>query len=66
MARIRQPARLILLQSYIRYPRLQPIPHAKVDDIFREVLLAADHNAYHIGEMLTLRQIMEISPAEKW
>jgi hypothetical protein len=44
----------------------EPIPHAKGYNVFREVLLVADHNAYHIGEILTLRQVMDISPAEKW
>jgi len=36
-----------------------PIPHAPDYTIFREVLLVADHNAYHIGEFAILRQVME-------
>jgi hypothetical protein len=43
-----------------------PIPHAPDYTIFREALLAADHNAYHIGEIATLRQILEIAPHESW
>ena len=35
-----------------------PIPHAKDYTIFREILLVADHNAYHIGEFGILRQVM--------
>jgi len=31
-----------------------PIPHAKDYTIFREILLIADHNAYHISELLAL------------
>lgn len=43
-----------------------PIPHAKDYTIFREILLVADHNAYHIGEFIILRQVMNIPPPEKW
>jgi hypothetical protein len=35
------------------------IPHAPDYTIFREVLLVADHNAYHIGEFAILRQVMK-------
>lgn len=43
-----------------------PIPHAKKYTIFREVLVAADHNAYHTGELITLRQVMNIPPPNAW
>lgn len=43
---------------------LVPIPHARNYNIFREILLAADHNAYHIGEIAIMRQVMDIWPAE--
>ena len=36
------------------------IPHAKNYTIFREILLIADHNAYHLGQLVTLRKMMEI------
>ncbi|KAB8145067.1 DinB family protein [Chloroflexia bacterium SDU3-3] len=36
-----------------------PIPHAPDYTILREILLAADHNAYHIGELGILRQVMQ-------
>jgi hypothetical protein len=35
-----------------------PIPHAPQYTVLREVLVASDHNAYHIGEFAILRQIM--------
>lgn len=41
-----------------------PIPHAKDYTIFREILLASDHNAYHMGELAILRQVMDLWPAE--
>jgi hypothetical protein len=37
---------------------LSPIPHAEGYTIFREILLVADHNAYHIGEFAILRQVI--------
>lgn len=40
-----------------------PIPHAQTYTIFREILLVADHNAYHIGELAILREIMGIWPS---
>ena len=39
-----------------------PIPHAKNYNIFREILVVADHNAYHIGELAMMRQVMEAWP----
>jgi hypothetical protein len=36
-----------------------PIPHAKDYTIFREILVVADHNAYHLGEFAILRQFMD-------
>ena len=35
-----------------------PIPHAPDYTIFREILLVADHNAYHIGEFGIVKQIL--------
>ncbi|UCF35614.1 MAG: DinB family protein [Acidobacteriota bacterium] len=33
-----------------------PIPHGQGQTILREALLVADHNAYHLGQMLLLRR----------
>jgi hypothetical protein len=35
-----------------------PLPHGDGQNILREFLLVADHNAYHIGEFAILRQVM--------
>jgi uncharacterized damage-inducible protein DinB len=43
-----------------------PLPHAPDYTIFRELLLIADHNAYHLGELITLRQFLQVPPPEKW
>jgi len=35
-----------------------PIPHGTGQTILREALLVADHNAYHLGEMLVVRRLL--------
>ena len=35
-----------------------PLPHGSGQNVLREFLLVADHNAYHIGEFAILRQVM--------
>jgi len=40
---------------------LEPIPHLKNGpSILREILLVADHNAYHIGQIVLLRRLLGI------
>lgn len=34
------------------------IPHGTGQTILREALLVADHNAYHLGQVLTVRKIL--------
>ncbi|HVU14366.1 MAG TPA: DinB family protein [Phototrophicaceae bacterium] len=42
---------------------LAPIPHGQNGHtVLREALLTADHNAYHIGELGILRQVMNAWP----
>jgi DinB superfamily len=41
-----------------------PLTHAAGYNILREILLVADHNAYHIGEFAILRQVMGAWPAD--
>ena len=58
-------ADLEALQSMIADPSTDlyaPIPHAPDYTIFREILVAADHNSYHIGELAMLRQVMDLWP----
>ena len=40
-----------------------PIPHAPDYTILREILLVADHNAFHLGEFAILRAVMNSWPA---
>ena len=34
------------------------IPHGEGQTILREALLAADHNAYHLGQVVLLRRLL--------
>lgn len=35
------------------------IPHGDGQNVFREILVVADHNSYHIGEFAIMRQTMK-------
>jgi hypothetical protein len=41
------------------------IPHGEGQTLLREALLVADHNAYHLGALVTLRRALEASAASK-
>ncbi len=61
-------ADLHALQRMVSDPRTDlfaPIPHAPEYTIFREILIVADHNAYHIGELALLRQAMDLWPTNR-
>jgi len=36
----------------------EPIPHGDGQTILREALLIADHNAYHLGELVLVRRLL--------
>jgi hypothetical protein len=36
-----------------------PVPHGDGQTLLREALLVADHNAYHLGALVTLRRALE-------
>jgi len=57
------------VQDLVRAPETDffaPILHAPDYTIFRQILLVADHNAYHLGELITLRQALDALPPDKW
>jgi hypothetical protein len=37
----------------------EPFAHGQGQTLLREVLLVADHNAYHLGQLLFLRKVLE-------
>ena len=36
-----------------------PIPHGQGQTVLREALLVADHNAYHLGQLVTVRRLLD-------
>ena len=40
-----------------------PIAHGEGQTILREALLMADHNAYHLGVLSTLKRILQVEPS---
>ena len=53
---------LIEMASNPQIDLFSPIPHAPDYTIFRELLVVADHNAYHMGEFAMLRQVLDLWP----
>jgi hypothetical protein len=41
------------------------IPHGEGQTVLREALLVADHNAYHLGQLVMLRRILGAWPADR-
>jgi hypothetical protein len=49
------------MMSLVKSPRrdlFARIPHGESQTILREALLVADHNAYHLGELVYLRRAL--------
>jgi hypothetical protein len=42
-----------------------PIPHGEGQTILREALLVADHNAYHLGQLVVVRRALGAWPADQ-
>ena len=52
---------ILAMQKLVEDPKTDlfaKIPHGNGQNILREALLIADHNAYHIGQMLLLRRLI--------
>ena len=41
-----------------------PIPHGDGQTILREAVLVADHNAYHLGQLVVVRRLLGAWPAD--
>lgn len=41
-----------------------PIPHGEGQTVLREALLIADHNAYHLGQLVVVRRLLGCWPEE--
>jgi hypothetical protein len=42
-----------------KHDLLAKLPHGRGQTLLREALLVADHNAYHLGQLMFLRKILE-------
>jgi uncharacterized damage-inducible protein DinB len=52
---------LLAMQDLVENPKTDlyaKIPHGTDQNILREALLIADHNAYHIGQLVLLRRLL--------
>jgi DinB superfamily len=43
---------------------LSPLPHGQGQTLLREALLVADHNAYHLGQLVVVRKLLGAWPLE--
>ena len=53
---------LLELENLVNDPSIDPfaqIPHGDGQTILREALLVADHNAYHLGVLATMKRILD-------
>jgi hypothetical protein len=49
------------MQKLVENPKTDlyaKIPHGSGQNVLREALLIADHNAYHVGQLLLVRQLL--------
>jgi len=54
-------ADLTAIQKLVADPKTDlfaPLPWGDGQTVLREALLAADHNAYHVGQLVTLRRLL--------
>lgn len=61
-------ADLRILEEMVQDPATDlyaDLPHAPGYNVLREVLLVADHNAYHVGEFAILREVVGNWPADQ-
>ena len=50
---------MLALVADTKQDLLAAIPHGKGQTLLREALLVADHNAYHVGQLMFLRKMLE-------
>jgi hypothetical protein len=46
------------LVADVKHDLFEPIPHGQGQTLLREALLMADHNAYHLGQLVFLRKML--------
>ncbi len=51
------------MQALVANPKTDlyaPLPWGDGQTVLREALLVADHNAYHLGQLVTLRRLLGV------
>ncbi|MBI3668114.1 MAG: DinB family protein [Acidobacteria bacterium] len=54
-------ADLKAMEKLVKDPKMDlcaPLPHGEGQTILREALLVADHNAYHLGQLVLIRRLL--------
>ena len=49
------------MQELVSDPKtdlLSPVPHGQGQTIFRQAMLVADHNSYHLGQLVIVRRLL--------
>ncbi len=57
------------VKGWVKNPKTDffgPIPHAPGYTVFREILLVADHNAWHTSELVALRRVLNLKPVKEY
>ena len=53
------------MENLVRDPAVDlyaPIPHGDGQTVLREAMLVADHNAYHVGQLVLIRRLLKVWP----
>jgi len=56
---------LARMERFVRDPKtelLTPLPHGDGQTPAREAMLLADHNAYHLGQLIAVRRLLDAWP----
>jgi hypothetical protein len=53
-----------LVVALKEYDLLAPIPHANNQSLASKIILLIDHNAYHLGQVILLRRLLNAWPEE--
>ncbi len=59
---LRDRAELVRIAEDRTIDLLAPIPHGDGQTYLREILLASDHNSYHVGELVLVRRLLGAWP----
>ncbi len=56
------------MENLVRDPAVDlyaPIPHGDGQTVLREAMLVADHNAYHVGQLVLIRRLLKVWPQQE-